>query len=778
MRGFLNGRFGAVCVSAALAFAATVQSAFGAGDVVISQVWGVGMGVPSGLPQASYVELYNRTSSPVDVTGWTVQIASATGTSWSSLELAAVIQPNSYYLVRTSSGSLLIAADAVFSPTSNILGATGGPAGNKVALMNTNAVLTVSCPTGDPALMDMVGLGASANCFEAARAPGFSTTGAGAAPTRNLGGCVDTDNNQSDFTALPPNPRSSGSAGNTCVASGACCASLTGVCTVDSSSGCAAGGGVFSGNGTTCSPSPCPAIGRCCTALPGLCYTVTQAGCNTVNGGMWTAGVTCSAVPQVCGFTDFPITTTACCFADGTCCQIDARVASCTSMGGTAPGGGACNPTTGFVCSTSPPSNDLCAGAVALTLNVPRVGSTARALTNDQVQNLCNNVSFSTKGVWFTFVPAASGVFDVKTCGSLFDSELQVLTVGTCLDPASWSYVACSQDGCTAGFPETGACGSAGLSINARVTGVGMTAGQTYYILVTGPGSSSGTGSSGNYKVVVTQTSTGTFGACCNSITGLCELRTQAACEGAAQSSQYQGNGSVCMPLMCDIGAGACCNFGGCTLRSASFCATIGGTFMGGTCLPTPCVTGACCSQFGSCLASLSEFQCQINNGTYLGNNSTCVSVSCPQPGACCYSSGLCSFITETACVSPWPSPISSAGTFQGVGIACLPNPCTPPAGVCCRGATCATGVASGDCTGANSAFVSTAACNATVQATTPCCHADFNKIGGVTVQDIFDFLSAWFGANPIANITSNGSGAPTVQSIFDFLTVWFTGCP
>lgn len=55
-------------------------------------------------------------------------------------------------------------------------------------------------------------------------------------------------------------------------------------------------------------------------------------------------------------------------------------------------------------------------------------------------------------------------------------------------------------------------------------------------------------------------------------------------------------------------------------------------------------------------------------------------------------------------------------------------------------------------------------------------CPADFNGVGGLSVQDIFDFLSAWFAANPRANF--NGLNGVTVQDIFDFLSGWFAGCP
>jgi hypothetical protein len=54
-------------------------------------------------------------------------------------------------------------------------------------------------------------------------------------------------------------------------------------------------------------------------------------------------------------------------------------------------------------------------------------------------------------------------------------------------------------------------------------------------------------------------------------------------------------------------------------------------------------------------------------------------------------------------------------------------------------------------------------------------CPADFNRDQHVTVQDIFDFLDAWFAGNPDADF--NMDGATNVQDIFDFLSAWFTGC-
>ena len=60
-----------------------------------------------------------------------------------------------------------------------------------------------------------------------------------------------------------------------------------------------------------------------------------------------------------------------------------------------------------------------------------------------------------------------------------------------------------------------------------------------------------------------------------------------------------------------------------------------------------------------------------------------------------------------------------------------------------------------------------------------PCCYADYNKIGGRDVADIFAFLADWFAGRPWAVVGGSGTGAPAVSHIFAFLTDWFAGgCP
>ena len=100
--------------------------------------------------------------------------------------------------------------------------------------------------------------------------------------------------------------------------------------------------------------------------------------------------------------------------------------------------------------------------------------------------------------------------------------------------------------------------------------------------------------------------------------------------------------------------------------------------------------------------------------------------------------------------------------------------------GACCWGCACVLASPSG-CMGGgavNRAFAGlTTTCNPAGNASSPCCQADFNHVSGLSVQDIFDFLTAWFLLSPSAAVGGNGIRAPVVQDVFDFLGAWFAGC-
>ena len=182
--------------------------------LVISQVYGGG-----GNTNASYtndfVEIFNPTSSTINLTGYSIQYASAAGTTWIKIDLSGSIAPYSYYLLQLSSGGAV--GNALPTPDAtgalNLSGTNG-----KLALVNSTVALTGSCPVGSP-VVDFVGYG-TANCFEgsaAAPAPSDNQT----ALFRGNGGCTDTDNNNTDFATGAAAPRNSASAPNNCATSGA-----------------------------------------------------------------------------------------------------------------------------------------------------------------------------------------------------------------------------------------------------------------------------------------------------------------------------------------------------------------------------------------------------------------------------------------------------------------------------------------------------------------------------------------------------------------------------
>ncbi len=167
--------------------------------LVISQVYGGG-GNSGAAYRNDFVELFNLGSSPVSLAGWSVQYASSAGSNWQKTDLAGTVQPGRFYLVHEAAGSggtiNLPAADAVGTIP---MAATSG----KVALVNTTALLTGTCPAA--AIVDFVGYG-GANCSETSPTPALNNT---TAATRTGSPPADTNNNSADFTVAPPAPRNS-----------------------------------------------------------------------------------------------------------------------------------------------------------------------------------------------------------------------------------------------------------------------------------------------------------------------------------------------------------------------------------------------------------------------------------------------------------------------------------------------------------------------------------------------------------------------------------------
>ena len=191
-----------VALGLVLAFAAP-GGALAAGDVVVSQVYGGG-GNSGATLKNDYIELYNRTSVPVNLTGWSVQYASTAGTTWQKTDLSGSIAPGGYYLVREGAG----AGGTVDLPTPDASGSIAMSATAGKVVLSSSATLFAagtSCPTAT--VVDLVGYGTATNCSETAPTANLSNT---TAALRNGGGAVDTDSNTADFTIGTPNPRNSG----------------------------------------------------------------------------------------------------------------------------------------------------------------------------------------------------------------------------------------------------------------------------------------------------------------------------------------------------------------------------------------------------------------------------------------------------------------------------------------------------------------------------------------------------------------------------------------
>jgi hypothetical protein len=167
-------------------------------SIVISQVYGGG-GNNGATYTNDFIELYNRGTALADVTGWTVQYASVTGSTWQRTTLYGAIGPKSYYLVAERAG----AGGSVALPTPGASGSIAMSAtAGKVALVGSDTLLSGTCPAG---LLDFVGYGA-ANCAEGSPTATLSNT---TAALRKNGGATDTDNNAADFATGAPNPRNS-----------------------------------------------------------------------------------------------------------------------------------------------------------------------------------------------------------------------------------------------------------------------------------------------------------------------------------------------------------------------------------------------------------------------------------------------------------------------------------------------------------------------------------------------------------------------------------------
>jgi len=182
----------------------------GAPAVVISQVYGGG-GNSGATLKNDFVELFNPGTAAVSLAGWSVQYASATGSSWQVTALAGTIQPGAYFLVQEAKGS----GGTVDLPAPDATGTIAMSANNgKVWLVSAATALSGACPTGT-AVVDEVSFGTTAsNCGFGTTSPSLTNT---TAALRKGGGCTYTGVLSADFDVLAPAPRNGASQRRSCL---------------------------------------------------------------------------------------------------------------------------------------------------------------------------------------------------------------------------------------------------------------------------------------------------------------------------------------------------------------------------------------------------------------------------------------------------------------------------------------------------------------------------------------------------------------------------------
>jgi len=192
------------------------QVVVGVSAMKISQIYGAG-GNTSGTHIADFIELYNAGPVPQSLSGWSIQFASSTGTTWttSAFLAAATVNPGQYFLITGGAG---VAGQFPALPTPDhtttfALSATDA----KVALCNTTTALTGATPSG-ATIVDLVGFGTLTTHREpligGTAANNAVRCDASVATYRRLGGNQDTNNNFADFSQGHPSPRNTATALN------------------------------------------------------------------------------------------------------------------------------------------------------------------------------------------------------------------------------------------------------------------------------------------------------------------------------------------------------------------------------------------------------------------------------------------------------------------------------------------------------------------------------------------------------------------------------------
>ena len=197
--------------------AAAASAAPGGTGVVIAEVYAKG-GSANAPFTNKFVELYNPTTAPVSLAGWSVQYRSAAGAgAFTAAPLSGAVAPGGHYLVQMAANATAGVSAGAPLPTPDAV-TDLNPAGASGVLVLSNAAAPLTLPAGSvssttPGVVDTLGWGA-ASVFETSAAELGSGNGTPTSYVRT--DFVDTDVNSADFVQQSQiTPQNSGGGGTT-----------------------------------------------------------------------------------------------------------------------------------------------------------------------------------------------------------------------------------------------------------------------------------------------------------------------------------------------------------------------------------------------------------------------------------------------------------------------------------------------------------------------------------------------------------------------------------
>jgi hypothetical protein len=204
---------------------ASAQTLSGSPNLVISQIYTRG-GEAGASYQHDFIEIFNRSTQPVDMNNYVLQILSSSPSIPFGFSIrivssrGIVVQPGRYLLIKLKGDGV----DGQPLPTPDFdLSILPGPVPTNLNAMSGLIALVApdgsfqGCPNSQSTgVVDYVGYGSTSTCFEGAAGPAPAPVLATESAQRFGGGCTDNNLSASDFQLSPVLPRNSSWAAGVC----------------------------------------------------------------------------------------------------------------------------------------------------------------------------------------------------------------------------------------------------------------------------------------------------------------------------------------------------------------------------------------------------------------------------------------------------------------------------------------------------------------------------------------------------------------------------------